>query len=312
MRARLVDSAALVHALAGAGVLRSDEKMALHTTLHLGGPVEAWVEPATSEAASRVLALCGAKAWPCHVLGAGSNVLVSDGGLAGVVLSSQRLSWIERGLEGQDGVYVRVGAGVTTQKLLAWAIREGLGGLEFLAGIPGSVGGGLAMNAGTLLGAFKDVTRSVVSLTAEGKSITRPASACGFVYRGSVLPPREMIVEGELRLVPRTAATILAEVRSLYARRRRREPRQVFSAGSIFKNPPGDYAGRLIEACGMKGMRHGGAAISSVHANWIVHEGGATAREFLALIAKVRQAVGERFGITLELEIKVLGEANEI
>lgn len=314
--------AALAAAAGPGSELRFDEPMARHTTLRIGGPADAWVAPGDAEAVARVRALCALHNWPCLALGGGSNLLVRDGGVRGVVLSSERLRGLsfERGDPGEPGeagepgpaggeaTRVRVGAGVSTGKLLSEATRRGLGGVEFLAGVPGSVGGGLVMNAGTYLGEFTQVTVAVRSVDPAGRLLVRDHAACGFVYRGSALPPDEVVVEGELSLRPRDPALIEADVRGLRERRKAREPHGVRNAGSTFKNPPGDFAGRLIEACGLKGSRRGDAEISPVHANWIVNTGAARASELLALAEVARAAVLERFGIRLELELKVVGE----
>jgi UDP-N-acetylmuramate dehydrogenase len=203
---------------------------------------------------------------------------------------------------------VVVGAGVSTGKLLSEATRRGLGGVEFLGGVPGSVGGGLIMNAGTYLGEFTKVTTKVVSIDEQGALRERDHDACGFVYRGSAIPPSEMIVEGELVLAPRPRDEIDVEVRGLRDRRKAREPHGVANSGSTFKNPPGDFAGRLIEAVGLKGRRIGDAEVSPVHANWLVNVGSARAADLLALVELVRDQVRARFGVELELEVKVVGE----
>ncbi len=172
-----------------------------------------------------------------------------------------------------------------------------LGGLEFLGGVPGSVGGGLIMNAGTYLGEFKDVTTEVVSVRLrDGEVVRRDRSGCGFRYRGSDLPGDEVVIEGWLALRARPRGEIEAAVRELRDRRREREPQQVSNAGSVFKNPPSDYAGRLIEATGLKGTRVGGAECSPVHANWFVNLGGATAADMLELIRVARERVIEVHG----------------
>jgi len=296
----------LVEAVAGEGECRFDEPMARHTTLRIGGPVDAWVAPSTIAAVQRVRSLCAMQHWPCRAVGAGSNLLVRDGGIRGVLLASDLLRRLAF-----DGESVTVEAGVSTGKLLSEATRRGLGGVEFLGGVPGSVGGGLMMNAGTYLGEFKDVTRLVRSVDAGGRLIERDGAACGFVYRGSAIPVDEMVVEGELRLPPRARAEIEEAVRALRERRRQREPHGLPNAGSIFKNPVGDFAGRLIEQCGLKGRRVGDAEVSPAHANWIVNRGAARARDVLALVDEVRRSVRERFGVELELEVKVVGEEGE-
>ena len=297
------------------GEVRFDEPMSRHTTLRIGGPCDAWIAPATIAAVQQIRAFCASQQIPCRAVGAGSNLLVRDGGVRGVLLSSERLRRLEFGpccdLPSCDSTLVVVGAGVSTGKLLSEATRRGLGGLEFLGGVPGSVGGGLIMNAGTYLGEFTDVTRLVRSIDGDGKLRERDHAACDFVYRGSAIPASEMIVEGELILAPRPREEIETVVRSLRDRRKAREPHGVGNAGSIFKNPPGDFAGRLIEACGLKGRRAGDAEISPVHANWIVNTGGARASDFLALVEVARDAVREKFGVELALEVKVVGEGED-
>ena len=301
---------ALIAALADEGEARFDEPMGRHTTLRIGGPADAWLAPSTIAAVQRVRRLCAEAGLPCRALGAGSNLLVRDGGVRGVLLASERLRGLEFAPPDADGLTaVYVEAGVSTGKLLSQATRRGLGGVEFLGGVPGSIGGGLVMNAGTYLGEFKDVTVQVDSVTESGELVQRPAAACGFVYRGSALPPGEVIVAGHLRLPPRPIAEIEQAVRALRDRRREREPHGFPNAGSIFKNPPGDFAGRLIEACGLKGTRIGDAEVAGVHANWILNVDKARAQDVLSLIALVKAAVATKFRVELELEVKVMGEA---
>jgi UDP-N-acetylmuramate dehydrogenase len=203
---------------------------------------------------------------------------------------------------------VWVEGGAATGRVLAFATIQELGGVEFLGGVPGTVGGGMIMNAGTYLGEFKDCTVRVFSVDEAGETVARSNAQCGFVYRASAIPPGEIVTHARLRLRPRPREEINAEVRALRDRRKEREPHGVPNAGSIFKNPPNEFAGRLIEACGLKGRRVGGAEVSPAHANWLVNAGGATARDFLELVEIVRAAVVERFAIRLELEVKVVGE----
>jgi UDP-N-acetylmuramate dehydrogenase len=278
--------------------------MARHTTLRIGGPADAWFAPASIAALGRGLALAARHGVPVTAVGGGSNLLVRDGGVRGLVVSTRNLRRLEP--RGPTGFVVE--AGVATGKLLLAATTAGLGGVEFLGGVPGSVGGGLIMNAGTYLGEFKDVTTEVASLRfADGELVRRENAACGFRYRHSDLPADEVVVEGTVELRPRPRAEIDAEVRALRDRRHEREPKAVANAGSIFKNPAGDYAGRLIEACGLKGRRVGGAEVSPKHANWLVNTGGATAADLLGLVALVRDAVRAQHGIDLDLEVKVIG-----
>lgn len=302
------DRQALVEALGGEGRLLFDEPMARHTTLRIGGPVDVWAEPATLGALERLRAACHARGIPSRGFGAGSNLLVRDGGIRGVALSLRQLNDVRIERREQGGALIWLDAGASTGKVLSFATREELGGVEFLGGVPGTVGGGMIMNAGTYLGEFKDVTVEVHAVDAAGRAVARSNAECGFRYRHSDLPPTDVVTGARLRLGPRPRAEIEAAVRELRERRRAREPHGVANAGSIFKNPPGDYAGRLIEQCGLKGRRVGAAEVSPVHANWLVNTGGASARDFLALVEIVRAAVVERFGVRLELEVKVVGE----
>jgi len=288
------------------GDLRFDEPMARHTTLRIGGPADAWYAPAIIADLSAALARAAAAGVPVTAVGGGSNLLVRDGGVRGLVVSTRNLRRLER--RGPTGFIVE--AGVSTGKLLLEATAASLGGLEFLGGVPGSVGGGLIMNAGTYLGEFKDVTVSVESVRmADGQIVRRAREACGFRYRHSDLPADEVVVEGEFELRPRPRGEIETDVRALRDRRHQREPKGVANAGSIFKNPPNQFAGKLIEECGLKGRRIGGAEVSPKHANWIVNTGGATAADVLGLVAEVRAAVSRRHGIDLEMEVKVIGQA---
>jgi len=239
------------------------------------------------------------------MVGGGSNLLVRDGGIRGIVLATRSL----RGIEKVGDTTIVVQAGVSTGKLLSCATQWALGGLEFLGGVPGSVGGGLVMNAGTYLGEFKDVTTEVRSLRlSDAELVTRSGAECEFVYRGSALPRDEVVLEATLSLVPRPPSEIKETVAALRARRKEREPKGANNAGSVFKNPEGDYAGRLIESVGLKGLRVGNAECSPTHANWFVNHGDAKAAEMLELIAIARDKVRAEHGIDLVLEWKCIGE----
>ncbi len=300
----------LLALLESGGEIRFDEPLVRHTTLRVGGPVDAWIAPSTIAEVCSIRRFCDAHSLPCRTLGSGSNLLVLDGGVRGILLASDKL----RGLRFSEPsnrdlrTEVYVEAGVSTGKLLSEATKRSLGGVEFLGGVPGSIGGGMIMNAGTYLGEFKDVTVEVTSVSATGELIVRSHAECGFVYRGSALPPSETVVSARLRLPNRDKGAIEADVAALRTRRKEREPHGVPCAGSFFKNPPGDFAGRLIESCGLKGTRIGGAEVATAHANWLVNVGDAKASDFVSLIDLVRRKVAEQFGITLELEVKVMGE----
>jgi UDP-N-acetylmuramate dehydrogenase len=299
----VIDRAALLAAAAGATV-RFDEPLARHTTLRVGGPADAIVWPVTAGAVAAVVRLCAAYGWPCRALGAGSNLLVRDGGVRGVLVATGELRELAR--DGAAGVVA--GAGVTTGKLLAAATDWELGGLELLAGVPGTVGGAVVMNAGTTLGELGAVVAEVTSVGGDGAPRRRDRAACGFAYRTSAIGADAIVTAVRFDLTPRPRAAITAAAQALRYARRGREPRGVGSAGSIFKNPPGAFAGRLIDECGLKGRRAGGAEVSPVHANWIVTHGGATARDVLALVAGCQDEGLRQRGVHLELEVKIVGE----
>jgi len=292
-------------AICGSDGVLVDEPMSRHTTLKIGGPADAWLTPGSIHGFQEAIRYCQESGIPMTSVGGGSNLLVRDGGIRGVVLSTKRLREIEQ----LPPHSVRVQAGISTGKLLSLATKWELGGVEFLGGVPGSVGGGWVMNAGTYMGEFKDVTRAVTSVRLDdGGLVTRNAEECGFVYRGSALPKTEVIVEGVLDLNPRPKEDISKDVRALRDRRNEREPKRVSNAGSVFKNPTDDFAGRLLEDVGMKGEAVGGAQCSPVHANWFVNTGTATAGDLLALIDIARKRVQDAHGIELVLEWKIIGD----
>ena len=285
--------------------VRFDEPMRRHTTARIGGPADAFAMPSSADRLVSLVRWCAGAGVPITVVGGGSNLLVRDAGIRGVVLNTGRL----RGIALVDGNAIEVESGVSTGKVLSLATKSDLGGVEFLGGVPGSIGGGLIMNAGTYLGELKDVTAWVDSVRlSDGARIRRDNAACGFRYRDSDLPPTEVVVGARLELKPRPRAEIEAAVKDLRKRRHDREPKKVSSNGSTFKNPPGDFAGRLIEVAGCKGWQVGDALCSPVHANWLVNVGRATAADLLALIAIVHGKVREVHGVDLQLEVKVIGE----
>ena len=304
--------------LAGADIdparidLRLDEPMAKHTTLRLGGPADIWARPKDIPTLAALLRRCHACETPVTFVGSGTNLLVRDGGLRGVVVNLGRVNRVWRPHPDGDPCCVEVEAGASTGRLLAQATAWELGGVEFLGGVPGSVGGGLIMNAGTYLGEFTDVVAQVRSLDLRGEEVVRDHAACNFRYRDSDLPKSEIVVWAQLRMRPRPRAEIEQEVAALRQRRREREPKKVPNNGSTFKNPEGDYAGRLIEQAGLKGTRRGGALVSPKHANWLVVdpsvEPRCTSADLLELIAFVREEVERAHGVRLQTEVKIIGE----
>jgi UDP-N-acetylmuramate dehydrogenase len=308
-----VDNLSMIDIDPGLLELRLDEPMARHTTLRLGGPADIWARPADIPTLAALLARCDAAQVPVHFVGSGTNLLVRDGGLRGVVLNLGRINRVSRPDPDNHPTLIEVEAGASTGRLLSKATAWQLGGVEFLGGVPGSVGGGLIMNAGTYLGEFTNVVTQVRSLDLRGREQQRDHAACGFRYRDSDLPKHEIVVWAQLSLRPRPRAEIDAEVAALRQRRHEREPKKVPNNGSTFKNPTGDHAGRLIEVAGLKGTRRGGAIVSPKHANWLVVdreiEPACTAADMLELITFVRAEVERVHGLQLETEVKIIGDA---
>ncbi len=282
--------------------LQRDVPLARHTSLRVGGPAEALAEPEHAAAAAACVALCAEHRVPLTVLGGGFNVLVLDGGIEGVVLRTRRLRALE--LQGEE---LRAEAGVSHAQVARLCLERGLAGLEFGAGIPGSVGGWVAMNAGVPAREVRHAVRAVELATPAGPRELR-GEALRFAYRRfESLEPGALVLAARFAVTPDEPAAVRARVDAHLGHRRDTQPLDVPSCGSVFKNPPGDHAGRLIELAGLKGERAGGAQISSVHANFIVNTGDARAADVLALIVRAQQAVRERTGIELEREVHVLG-----
>jgi len=285
--------------------LRFDAPLARHTSLRIGGPADALATPGDRAELARVLALCAEHGVPHCVLGNGFNTLVLDGGVDGVVLSLARF----RALEELPGPRLRAEAGVTHATLTRRCIERGLSGLEFGAGVPGTVGGWTAMNAGIHEREVKHALIEAEVMAADGSAIaTLPAASLDFRYRAAAgLPQGAIVLSVTFALDASTREAVALEVERHLSRRSTTQPLDIPSCGSVFKNPTGDFAGRLIEAAGLKGTRVGGAEISTVHANFIVNRGGATAADVLALVELARARVRERLGVALEPEVRVVG-----
>jgi UDP-N-acetylmuramate dehydrogenase len=292
---------ALVAALGDA--VRFDVPLSRFTSLRVGGAADALATPPERSALARCLRACAEHELPVTVLGGGFNTLVRDGGVRGVVLRLQPLRALRRDPSGD----LVAEAGVSHATVTRHCVERGLAGLEFAAGIPGSVGGWIAMNAGVPEREVKDVVRAVELVDAAGASRCVDAEALGFSYRRAGLPPGAVVVAAAFRVSESTREKVQGEVDRHLGKRARTQPLDVPSCGSVFKNPPGDFAGRLIEAAGLKGRRMGGAEISEVHANFIVNRGGARARDVLALIELARRRVHETSGVELEPEVRIVG-----
>ena len=285
--------------------VRFDVPLARHTSLRIGGPADALAGPADRPELARLLAVCATHRLPHWVLGAGFNTLVHDGGADGVAIQLRQF----RRLEDRPGGAVRAEAGVSHARVTRFCVERGLAGLEFGAGIPGTVGGWTAMNAGIGQRELKDAVLEIEVMSPTGSFIRHLSrETLRFTYRAlRGLAPGSVILSTLLGVTPSTAEAVRAVIEPQLERRAVTQPLDVPSCGSVFKNPPGDFAGRLIQAAGLKGLRVGGAEISTLHANFIVNRGGAKAADVLALIERTRAAVREVSGITLEPEVRIVG-----
>lgn len=286
------------------GELRADEPMSKHTSWRVGGPAELFFVPASLEDLSLFLHELDA-ATPVFWLGVGSNLLVRDGGIRGVVISAAR---VLRTLEKVDHYLVRAGSGVPCTQLARQCIRWKLGPSEFFAGIPGSVGGALAMNAGAHGGETWERVESVRTLDRSGQIHQRAPAEYTVGYRSVTGPANEWFIEAVFRFDPDAEASI-ETLDAMLERRKATQPLGLPSCGSVFRNPPNDYAARLIEASGLKGYSIGGAEVSPKHANFIINTGSATATDIEELIEHVRQTVLDTHGVELVHEVRIVGEA---
>ena len=274
-----------------------------YTSFNIGGPADVLVEPADVDDVCLLVRQASARKIPFFVVG-GTNLLIRGGGIRGVVVSLTRLRTVKE--EPGAVLYADGGAGMPT--VMGYAVRHGLAGLEWAAGIPGTVAGCVVMNAGTRLGEMKDSLKAVRLVNMKGQVVDRQAADIPFEYRHAHLP-RGIVVGVWLQLKPGIRAEVEQVVKKYLHYRRDTQPLALPSAGCVFKNPPNDSAGRLIEAAGLKGARVGDAEVSTKHANFIVNRGQASADDVVALIKKVRGTIKRKTGTTLDLEMKIVGEA---
>jgi UDP-N-acetylmuramate dehydrogenase len=285
--------------------IKYQEPMRDHTTFHIGGPADVLVMPESVAEVISVIEWARKQGLPYLVIGAGSNLLVRDGGFRGLVVKlGDNFNRIEF-----NGIEVKAQAGVKVSHLAAMAAEQGLGGLEFSEGIPGSLGGAVHMNAGAYGGEFSQVVTSVTVLNEAGELLALKKSELEFGYRSSIIQRlRYVVLEVELELHPEEPHLIKERMQELSRQRKERQPLEFPSAGSVFKRPPGRFVGPMIDELGLKGYRVGDAEVSSKHAGFIVNRGQATARDVLALVSFIQQRVKEKFGVDLETEFLIVGE----
>jgi len=284
------------------GDLRWDEPLAPYTSLKVGGPVNVMVFPSDVTELVFLLEQIGKHQLPYFVLGGGSNLLIKDGGIGGIVFNLRQLNKIEA--VGFD--FLMAEGGASYPKVATFAMENDLGGLEFAVGIPGTVGGAITMNAGVPGAETSEAVISVTLVKETGEISEIPVQEVGFSYRGTKLP-KGIIFAAGFRLTPTPKTEIEEKIKIILKKRRDLQPLNLSNCGSVFKNPPNGFAGDLIEKSGLKGYCIGGAEISTLHANFVVNKGGAKASDFIALIEKMQQTVFERFDVELEPEVKIVG-----
>lgn len=282
-----------------------DEPMSKHTTFKIGGPADCFVIPSTVEEAVKVIKIIHKYNMPFTMIGNGSNLLVMDKGIRGIVVNlNERFAKIE-----QKKNILRVQCGALMADVSKFAGSCSLTGLEFAVGIPGSIGGCIFMNAGAYDGEIKNAVKSVTTVTKDGKLVRYTKEQAQFGYRHSIFQDNgDLILEVELELSFGDKEAIEAKMADLTQRRETKQPLELPSAGSTFKRPPGYFAGTLIDQTGLKGLTVGGAQISTKHAGFVVNIGGATAQNVLDLIAQVQKRVYEKHGVKLYPEVKMIGE----
>jgi len=283
----------------------SDEPMKNHTAFKIGGPADLMVLPGSIEEIEKIVKLMDKLETEFFIIGNGSNLLVSDKGIRGIVIKiGDQFSGIDI-----DGTTINAKSGILLSALSKIAARESLSGIEFAGGIPGTLGGAVAMNAGAYGGEMKDVVKEAVLIDRKGNIIRLEGKDMSFGYRSSIVQDGDLIVlEAVLELERGNQKDIFDKMNGFNARRNEKQPLKVPSAGSTFKRPEGYYAGKLIQDAGLKGLRHGGAMVSDKHSGFIVNTGNASAEDVLALIKTVSKVVFDRFGVVLETEVKFIGE----
>lgn len=281
-----------------------DVPMRTKTSLRVGGPADVLAAPSNTAELQRLIRYIREKGLPFFILGRGTNLLVLDGGIRGTVIDLKGFNT----LEVREGGVIYSGAGVPLPKLVYFAMENSLAGFEFAAGIPGSVGGAIVMNAGTTEGEIKDVVESVALMGAGGDIIEIKKEALPFSYRNLRLAKGAVVLGAAFKMRAGDKEAIKERVSSLLQARKAKQPLDLPNAGCIFKNPASGSAGRIIDEVGLKGLQFGGAKVSELHANFIVNNGNATAKDILSLVDDVMEKVYEKKGIALEPEIKIVGE----
>lgn len=289
------------------GEVKFMEPMKDHTSLRIGGPADIFAVPHDLQSLKNMTCILKREQIPFFTLGWGTNILVRDGGIEGAVISFHSFRKIEVLSEDEEYVRLSVEAGTPLQRLVNFSKENGYSGVEGLVGIPGTVGGAICGNAGAFGYEMKDVLVSVAIMDSEGEVEKFDTDRIDFGYRWSSILPTDLILSAEITLKKDKKEDVSAKVEDFLKRKREKQPLSEPSAGCVFKNPPGLSAGRLIDEAGCEGMRIGDVEVSTIHANFFINRGKATASDFLKLMNEVAHRVEEKFDVVLELEIKIVG-----
>jgi UDP-N-acetylmuramate dehydrogenase len=291
------------------GAVKFDEPMRAHTSLQVGGPAAVFAKPKDTAQLREILAFANSEGLPALYLGGGTNLLVTDEALDAVVISTAHFRGIEL-LKTESGAAVlKAQSGEALKGLLSYCQRAGLTGLEGLSGIPGSVGGAIKGNSGSYGAEIKDLLIKVEMLSADGALKTLSKEEVGFRYRGTGLKDSDLILNGDFLLKEDDPERVRFKMNEYFALKKKTQPIEARSAGCVFKNPPGELAGKLIEEAGLKGARAGDIEVSPVHANFFINKGKGTARDFMDLMERVADRIFTRTGIRLEPEIRIIRNA---
>ncbi len=286
--------------------IKAGEEMKRHTSFRVGGPATCFVTPGDEQELAAVIKTCKQENETYFILGNGSNLLVGDQGFDGVVISMDSFNGCQ---VNQETGMIKAGAGLSLARIAQEAYKASLTGFEFAAGIPGTLGGAVVMNAGAYGSEMKEVLRSVKVVTGDGDIIEIPASELSLGYRTScIIPKQYVVVEANIRLKEGDPVSIKERMDELARRRKEKQPLEFPSAGSTFKRPEGHFAGKLIEDAGLRGFSVGGAQVSEKHCGFVINKNQATAADIIALCDEIKNRVYEKTGVMLEMEVKTLGK----
>lgn len=295
----------LLDQIQGCGVIRTDEPMADHTSFKVGGPADVFVRPDSAESLLNILASCKAKEIPAMIMGNGTNLIVRDKGIRGVVI---QLTDNFSSYEVIDGE-ITAEAGIMLSRLSRIALEHGLGGLEFAEGIPGTLGGAVTMNAGAYDGEMSMIVKGVQYLGSDGQVRALDNRQLSFGKRASfVQSDGGVVLKARISLKKGDCKSISAKMDEFRRKRREKQPLELPSAGSVFKRPEGNFAGKLIQDCGLRGCRIGGAEVSCLHCGFIVNVDNASAGDVISLIRHIQDKVYDGYGVQLQPEVKIVGE----